>query len=184
MQALTADESYYLDDANERQAAECWRKMAAIHGDRNRPEAETAYVTAAFIDDAVNAGVDASWLDRAGAAWRLSGERFMPTFGQLFACAKEAKVTSGHVHLRQLRNLIDPPEIVANLECVTPEPKPEPQGMDLEQTLAAIKKMEAERDTNCISRVGKPDREWGVFDEKALNALYARRDSFQAEAVA
>jgi len=176
--ALDRDESYYLAPADEAGAAMAWRKMAAILGDRNRPTAETAYVTATFCDDVLNAGWDESLLDRAASAWRAAGERFVPTFGQLAKVASEAKVQGGRFHLQALRRVIDPPRIVANLDGPKANAAPADESMTLEQTLERIGVMETQKSSGLVDRANREPRSWGRVDEMFLRGLYVRRDAF------
>lgn len=177
--ALDADESYYLAPADEQCAAMVWRKLAAILGDRKRPANETAYVTATFCEDALNARCDASYLDRASGAWRAAGERFVPTFGQLAKVADEAKLQSGRHHLQALRRVIDPPRIAGNLGGPAITEKPSDDSMTLEQTLDCIAKMRAQKTSGLVDRDGREPRQWGRVDELFLRGLHARRDAFQ-----
>lgn len=182
MSQLEADTDYYHAPLDCVDAIRVWRELSAVLGSRKMPDAERAFVMRSFAEDAEASGWSLSRLERAAAAWRgRTGERFVPTFGQLMQAANELGVAGGSQHFRELMRTINPPPVQMESK-VTYLPPPPPQGMDLAQTEAALAKMESERAANCVQCEGKPDREWGRADEIFYSGLKVRHANLLKEA--
>lgn len=181
--ALRVDEAYYSEPLDPKEAIRVWRELSAALGTRNMPEAELAFVQKCFAEDAQGSGWSLSLLERAARAWRgQTGERFVPTFGQLAELVNETKIVSGVHHLRTLRQIIDPPPAI---ESPKPKPKPDPKALareELPHLKARLSVMEKQREQNLVERDHRPDREWGKLDEIMFKGLQERVRDTEARA--
>lgn len=181
--ALQADKAYYTEPLQPADAIRVWRELSAALGTRNMPEAELAFVQKCFAEDAQDSGWSLSQLERAARAWRgQTGERFVPTFGQLSELVSEAKIVSGSHHLRGLHHIITPPLVI---EPPKPKPKPDPKALarqELPQLKARLAVMEKQREQNRVERDHRPDREWGKVDEIMFKGLQERVRDTEARA--
>ena len=137
--SLTKDEAHYTSPVSKVHAARVWRQLAANVGTRNQDVAEQAYVIKAFVVDCIEEGWSEYTLDRAAVAWRRSNERFMPTFGQLRACVKEAGQKGGPSQFREMHDMLI---THSSHKTEVAKDKSGADGMDLQELQAFILRLE------------------------------------------
>jgi hypothetical protein len=172
---LQADEAYYTEPHDPPDAIRIWRELSAALGSRNMPDGELAFVQKSFAEDAQDSGWTLSRFERAARAWRgQTGERFVPTFGQLTELVAENKIMSGPAHMRALYRVITPPPVI---EPPKASPPPDPRDVarnELPELKARLAVMERQREQNRVQRDNRPDREWNRVDEIMIKGLRER----------
>lgn len=174
---LEDDRAHYLETCSAKFAATVWRHLAANVGSRNLPPAEAVHVIEAFAKDCREEGWSEYTLDRAAIAWRRSSERFMPTFGQLRACVKEARQKGGPSQYREMNEMLN--KLIGSQATKT---IPAEQKNDLEDRKAHVAKLLKDKARGFSVKLDGSHRTWLPIDDRLLKSIQENIERMEAVA--